>query len=879
MGKLLTSGKNRPCPVCDRTHDNDCRIGEQGNLVLCHTHQSETEPINGYRWVKRITDGAGWGLFAWGEPKGLKYERPSPPLPSIHYYLNRETLQPIVAVERHENPKSFYQKRIGKSGELINGLDGVNRELIGLYRLDEVRQATQDKKTIYWVEGEGVVESLRAIGLCATTTIGGCNALGNYGPPARHMEDLKRASMVVVMPDRDRKGVEYADQVISLLKRANIPHQIMHPFPDSVIWEYLPENNGLDAADWIKEGAIAKDFTPAPVLMPSRPKKNDPYGNLSPDERYNALTTELLQIHELYRRDKARLEFELVAQSKAFNCPFKTVERIYRSVIRPSRQGLGIISSIELFKQAELEEIEDSNWLIPDLIRRGSTILFYAQGGTGKTRVSYQLAAAAASGRKFLDNYEIPQPIKTLFVQIDEPRSDTKATLLFSENFVSENFDFLETSIRLDDLTDLEDLITESGYQLVFLDSYTALNSNSGIEDKDTRYADALYDLRDIADRTNCSFVVIHHTNKGGDYRGTTAMRDNVSVCWELRKFDKDRDNFNLDDRQRVLHIGGTKIRGIGGKSNLILRFNQESGSFNFEQHYEELSNEDRPATCSELIMAMYEANPLLEATTPEITERIEFRHFQYDTIRQGLYRLKQRGKLAVIRTVKVDGAVGKDQPVYCLPSRKLENQCHIVTLNPQTQPGQGIENVTGKSDTNVTGGKNLKTVTLQEGGVTLSGDGVTLGVTDGCHIFKPSQGEGLSDKCNNVTPISIETSEHKNGHSENGVINPTSIDSVGEIIVQRPRRRPLISENRKPVNPYSGPPEGTAVTFIPRDQVPAATLNKLVSQGQELPWSQSGIIESIDLDRSGRYFAIVVTDQNLSYVVWDFDLVRRVAV
>ena len=46
------SGKNNPCPVCDRTKDGDCRLSQ--DLILCHTYEDAKvgDLIKGYRCVK-----------------------------------------------------------------------------------------------------------------------------------------------------------------------------------------------------------------------------------------------------------------------------------------------------------------------------------------------------------------------------------------------------------------------------------------------------------------------------------------------------------------------------------------------------------------------------------------------------------------------------------------------------------------------------------------------------------------------------------------------------------------------------------------------------------------------------------------------------------
>lgn len=61
----LPSGKSRPCPVCGRTKDGDCRISDDGLEVICH-HPKDLKPgtvENGWAFTGNTSDGRA-GHFA-----------------------------------------------------------------------------------------------------------------------------------------------------------------------------------------------------------------------------------------------------------------------------------------------------------------------------------------------------------------------------------------------------------------------------------------------------------------------------------------------------------------------------------------------------------------------------------------------------------------------------------------------------------------------------------------------------------------------------------------------------------------------------------------------------------------------------------------------
>jgi hypothetical protein len=59
-----------------------------------------------------------------------------------------------------------------------------------------------------------------------------------------------------------------------------------------------------------------------------------------------------------------------------------------------------------------------------------------------------------------------------------------------------------------------------------------------------SKAGDCLYELRDMAERYECSFLVLHHLNKNDEFRDSTTYVDNVSEAWLLGKDPERRDDF-----------------------------------------------------------------------------------------------------------------------------------------------------------------------------------------------------------------------------------------------------------------------------------------------------------------------------------------------
>lgn len=125
-----------------------------------------------------------------------------------------------------------------------------------LYRLPEVLAAIQSGQTVFLVEGEKDVESLRSLGLIATTNPGGAN---KWRP--EYSETL-RGAQVVILPDKDKPGREHAEQVARSLHRIAASVKVVE----------LP-GDGKDVADWISAGGqketLQELVDQAPLWEPS----------------------------------------------------------------------------------------------------------------------------------------------------------------------------------------------------------------------------------------------------------------------------------------------------------------------------------------------------------------------------------------------------------------------------------------------------------------------------------------------------------------------------------------------------------------------------------------------------------------------------------
>jgi len=250
--KFTASSAKNPCPVCGRTKDGDCRLTGDGR-VFCHSYQNykpgETlRGVDGQEWacIGRTTDGAGWGIFKVHQPleQSPRWQKPPRPKSETFYYYPDRNGNPLVRVkriDRGDGTKTFSQERWDGS-QWKPKLGDLDRSLIPVYRYKDVKAAIARGEPILWVEGEKVADLLWEIGLPATTSLGGSGGFTKYGD---YSQDVAGASLVIC-PDRDPKGIAYAEQVARYFGATQWIYA-----GDAAQWDN--PGDGYDLADWIND--------------------------------------------------------------------------------------------------------------------------------------------------------------------------------------------------------------------------------------------------------------------------------------------------------------------------------------------------------------------------------------------------------------------------------------------------------------------------------------------------------------------------------------------------------------------------------------------------------------------------------------------------
>lgn len=227
---------------CDGAHKD-----KDGWRARCPVHQGESD-TSLHLWEEdgqvRVHCFAGCERRAILDALHIEAIRHEPPFQALYTYHDASGNMLFQVVRRAGPKKEFFQRQPDPAhpGKWLNSLKGITPVL---YHLPEVTKAIAGNMTIYVVEGEKDVETLRSHGFVAT-----CNAMGATKWDDRYSESLKNAT-IILLPDNDTPGHAHAELLtarlagyVQSLRRVDLPD--------------LPEHG--DVSDWLAAGHTIEEL-------------------------------------------------------------------------------------------------------------------------------------------------------------------------------------------------------------------------------------------------------------------------------------------------------------------------------------------------------------------------------------------------------------------------------------------------------------------------------------------------------------------------------------------------------------------------------------------------------------------------------------------
>lgn len=212
-----------------------------------------------------------------------------------------------------------------------------------------------------------------------------------------------------------------------------------------------------------------------------------------------------------------------------------------------------------------LEEQPPEEWIIENLITAGSVSVFYGAPGSKKTWSLLSMAIHVAIGKDWLGFKT--QPVKVLVIDEESGEARFKRRLNKALNGALTGEDIqlkfvCLAGFRLDDkyyAEELESLIENSGARLVIIDALCDIMTG---DENSKQYTQPVFiALRKIADKTNTALLIIHHANRNGGYRGSSAIPGSVDLMVQIASENKSKWVYFTSEKER--DIEQVKFSGL----------------------------------------------------------------------------------------------------------------------------------------------------------------------------------------------------------------------------------------------------------------------------------------------------------------------------
>lgn len=277
---------------------------------------------------------------------------------------------------------------------------------------------------------------------------------------------------------------------------------------------------------------------------------------------------------EMQNKEAARLEM----LSFALQCNYKyrtgrEVYESYRSYWLGHYKGFSGVLCAE-----ELERIDKPEYIIPDFLRRPSSVMLHARGGLGKTKLALALARTIGKGlpMKIRGSQFMPRVRgKVLLIGTDMSRSQ------YIDYLAQQGIDILGkdkewflmcTEWEMEMELELIEMIRKHEPTMVIIDSISSASANSPYSEKEQGYSKTVYEMakfNGFAFPATCFLWIHHNTKDGTTFRGTDTLRNAVDDTWELLSIPEEEQG-EFPAGSKIMQIG--KSRGMRDGARFLIR-------------------------------------------------------------------------------------------------------------------------------------------------------------------------------------------------------------------------------------------------------------------------------------------------------------------
>ena len=326
----------------------------------------------------------------------------------------------------------------------------------------------------------------------------------------------------------------------------------------------------------------------------------------------------------------------------------------------------GIFDAEQLMKMDIKRE-----YLIPDLLPSPSVVLIYGAGGDGKSMSAWTLAKHVSSGTPFVVRGSLV-PIQkgpVLILNGDQPLTQLREQLEEVDYPINTDTKIL-TDWQLQRYAQFVQLMKDYQPKLVIIDSLIGCSGGKAFDENKSDFATPLYWLTrnngNLFPKT--TILIIHHANKNGGFRGTSAIRDAVDETWALSK-PSEEEAVRVGKFSRLITIEKSRQGRMG--TQLLMQM-QDDLSFTIADHTPEVESEPTPTSVTGRVLQRLRVVYPQTRTTNELVDDPVLEG-KPPAIRKSVQRLTKRGLIEVVSNdpVKYKAVLARGEVQESVPNEQ----------------------------------------------------------------------------------------------------------------------------------------------------------------------------------------------------------------
>ena len=326
-------------------------------------------------------------------------------------------------------------------------------------------------------------------------------------------------------------------------------------------------------------------------------------------------------------------------------------------------------------------------YLIPDLLPCPGTVMVHGAGGDGKSMSAWTIAKHVARGLPFNVRGDLVPVKKGSVLILNGDQSEVQVQQQMRDlEFTASDPVTVVMGWDLNWYFRFTKLIQKHQPKLVIIDSITGCSRGSAFDENKKEFASPIYWLANNNGRTfpACTILLIHHANKSGGFRGSTAIRDAVDEVWGLRRPDK-KQLERVGSNARLISV--EKSRAGRDGTTLLMKL-EDDLTFSLTDFVEGDADSSSPASVVDRVLHR------LRAVYPRSLSRTELAADSLcggsvSGIRKGLQRLVSRGLIEIAET---QNKTAGGSPVNSYRAVLSRDMCvNMCPTGEESSQGQGL--------------------------------------------------------------------------------------------------------------------------------------------------------------------------------------------